>query len=186
MMQQRRNLRVCFSLSALAVFVLTAQFVAAGSLGWDDLKIRILPDSSFALVEYQEGGGKIRHCPFKDTNGKVDYEQLIYVLGTLDEEQWVDAKNEAIARRNLESYYDPFVEALRNKGLDEPIDLNRAGLTQLVALPRIGPVLAVRIAEKRSELEGFQAIDQLKDVKGIGQGTFNGLKFYVQIRFSSE
>ncbi len=173
-------------LACLVFAMLTADPSAAAALGWDDLKVRLLPDSSFALVEYREGGGKIRHCPYKDANGKVDYEQLVYVLGVLDQEEWADPKNETVARRTLEAYYDPFIQKLRQQGLDEPIDINKAKLTQLIALPRIGPVLAVKIARKRDAKAGFESIEELKEVKGIGQGTFNGLKFYVQIRSSSQ
>lgn len=166
----------------VALFLVMTGPVSAREPGWDDLKIRLLPDSSFALVEYTEGGKKIRHCPFKDANGVVDPEQLIYVLGTVGEERWDDPGKEADARRTLESHYDAFIQNVRRQGLEAPIDLNEAGLTRLVALPRIGPVLAVRIARKRAALGGFESIEQLKEVKGIGQGTFNGLKFYVRIQ----
>ena len=190
MIRQSGVLRCACLLGCLAVFLLMASPSVAQEpgqepsqeIGWNDLTIRMLPDSSFALVEYTEEGNKIRHCPFKDANGVVDHDQLIYVLGTLDQEKWDDPGNEAVARRNLESYYDPFVRKVRQEGLADPIDLNDAGLARLVALPRIGPVLAVRIAEKRNELGGFETIEALKTVKGIGQGTFNGLKFYVRIR----
>jgi hypothetical protein len=186
MIQHRLILKRACLLGGLVILALTVRPSTAGALGWEDLKVRILPDSSFALVEYRDGGGKVRHCPFKDANGTVDYEQLIHVLGTLENENWVDPRNEAVARRKLESFYDPFIQEIRRKGLEEPIDINTAGLTQLVALPRIGPVLAVRIAEMRETKDGFESIEELKEVKGIGQGTFNGLKFYVQIRRTSE
>lgn len=166
----------------LALFLMMAAPLSAQEPGWDDLKIRMLPDSAFALVEYTDDGRKIRHCPFKDANGVVDHEQLIYVLGTVGEKDWDDPEKEAAARRTLESHYDPFIQKVRQQGLETPIDLNKAGLTRLVALPRIGPVLAVRIARKRAALDGFDTIDQLKEVKGIGQGTFNGLKFYVRVQ----
>ncbi len=182
MIQRCLPLRRTCLLGCLVILTLTARPLAARALGWNDLKVRMLPDSSFALVEYRDGGGKVRHCPFKDTNGDVDHEQLIYVLGTLNEEEWVDPGNRAVAKRKLESYYDPFIQNVRRNGLDEPVDINRAGLTRLVALPRIGPVLAVRIVRKREAKDGFESTDELKEVKGIGQGTFNGLKFYVQIR----
>jgi DNA uptake protein ComE-like DNA-binding protein len=172
--------------ACMVLLLLMVHPSSSAAMGWPDVRVRILPDSSFALVEHSKGGGKIRHCPFKDANGEVDYEQLVYVLGILDEESWAEPQNEAVARRNLESYYDPFIQKIRQEGLDEPIDINEAMLTQLVALPRIGPVLAVRIARKRAELGGFDAVEQLKTVKGIGQGTFNGLKFYVQIRSTSQ
>ncbi|MBL7195934.1 MAG: hypothetical protein ISS64_06510, partial [Desulfobacterales bacterium] len=77
--------------SVLVLFILSES--SAICQGWTDLRIRLLPDSSFAVVEVKTGK-KIRHCPHHDSNGKIDEEQLIYVLGTLDRETWLDPKNE--------------------------------------------------------------------------------------------
>src|SRR5262249_29214238 len=53
----------------------------------------------------------------------------------------------------------------------EKIDVNRAGLEELQRLPGIGPALARRIVDKREQLGGFERIEQLRQVSGIGAKT---------------
>jgi competence ComEA-like helix-hairpin-helix protein len=147
--------------------------------GWSDLDIRTLPDSSFAVIEVDEYGTKIRHCPHHDLNGKLDEEQLIYVLGTFHNEEWVDPQNKKVARKHLEKHYDKFMAKIRKKELQEPLDINKATLTELVMLPNIGPVLAVKIVEYRNNQVQFELIEDIKKVEGIGQGTFNAIRHYI-------
>ena len=87
--------------------------------GWTDLTIRLLSDSSFAIVESGEAGKKLRHCPYHDLNGKLDEEQLIYVLGTLERETWLDLKNSDAAKKHLENHYDKFIRKIMEKGCRE-------------------------------------------------------------------
>ncbi len=148
--------------------------------GWSDLTIRLLSDSSFAVVEV-ETGKKIRHCPHHDINGRLDEEQLIYVLGTLDGETWLYPKNEEIARKHLESHYDKVIARIMKRGLHDSVNINKAKLTELVALPQIGPVLAVKIVEYRDTRFIFATIEDIMKVEGIGQGTFNAIKHYISV-----
>ncbi|MBE3583267.1 MAG: helix-hairpin-helix domain-containing protein [Limnochordaceae bacterium] len=53
-------------------------------------------------------------------------------------------------------------------GGPERIDLNRASLADLDALPGIGPALAERIISYRNEKGPFISVDQLVEVPGIG------------------
>lgn len=48
------------------------------------------------------------------------------------------------------------------------LDLNRATVEELEALPGIGPALAERIVALRSEVGRFRAVDELERVPGIG------------------
>ncbi|MDT4919728.1 MAG: competence protein ComEA [Pseudonocardiales bacterium] len=57
-----------------------------------------------------------------------------------------------------------------------PISLNSAGLDQLETLPGVGPVLAQKIIDWRTENGGFTSVDQLTDVSGIGEITFADLE----------
>ena len=69
----------------------------------------------------------------------------------------------------------PVDPAGRRSGPDGPVDLNRAGVADLEALPGVGPVLAQRIVEHREQYGPFGAVDELQDVPGIGPVIFDGL-----------
>ncbi len=56
------------------------------------------------------------------------------------------------------------------------IDINTATVSELETLNGIGPVKAREIVEHRERHGPFQSIDQIKDVKGIGEATFTKIK----------
>ena len=56
------------------------------------------------------------------------------------------------------------------------INLNSATLEDLDSLPGIGPVLAQRILDYRTQHGPFSSINQLTDVSGIGDATFADLE----------
>jgi competence ComEA-like helix-hairpin-helix protein len=49
------------------------------------------------------------------------------------------------------------------------VDINTASGSELAALPGIGRAMAERIVEKRKSIGGFSAVEELKEVKGMGQ-----------------
>ncbi len=55
------------------------------------------------------------------------------------------------------------------------VDLNSADVTTLETLPGVGPVLAQRIVDWRTEHGGFSSVDELGEVSGIGEKTFADL-----------
>jgi competence protein ComEA len=62
-----------------------------------------------------------------------------------------------------------------------PIDLNTATLQQLDTLPGVGPVLAQRIVDWRSEHGRFDSVDQLQEVSGIGPSRLADLRSLVTV-----
>lgn len=56
------------------------------------------------------------------------------------------------------------------------IDLNSCDSLLLETLPGIGPVLSVRIIKYRNLLRGFVSVDQLQEVYGLPEETFNLIK----------
>ncbi|MCI9445318.1 MAG: helix-hairpin-helix domain-containing protein [Oscillospiraceae bacterium] len=52
-----------------------------------------------------------------------------------------------------------------------PVDINAAGLDELQRLTGIGPALAQRIIDYRGEHGPFRSVEDLLEVKGIGEAT---------------
>ncbi|WP_232327300.1 ComEA family DNA-binding protein [Herbidospora yilanensis] len=61
------------------------------------------------------------------------------------------------------------------------VSLNTATVDQLDRLPGVGEVLAQRIVEYRDTNGGFQSIEQLREVEGIGEAKFADLKDQVTL-----
>jgi competence ComEA-like helix-hairpin-helix protein len=57
-----------------------------------------------------------------------------------------------------------------------PLDLNRATSAQLEALPGIGAVKAAAILAVRDARGGFETMDQLESVRGVGPALMNKLR----------
>ncbi len=63
-----------------------------------------------------------------------------------------------------------------------PININTASQAELETLPRIGPAIAGRIIEYRSAHGPFARIEDIKNVKGIGDATFDAIKDYITVK----
>ncbi len=61
-------------------------------------------------------------------------------------------------------------------GEEGPVDVNRAGASELERLPGVGPVLAERIVAYRDEHGPFATAEDLLDVPGIGEAKLAGLR----------
>jgi len=62
-----------------------------------------------------------------------------------------------------------------------PVDLNTADVAALDALPGIGPVLAQRIVDRRTQSGRFTSVDQLDEVAGIGPAMLARLRDLVRV-----
>ncbi|WP_346426245.1 helix-hairpin-helix domain-containing protein [Actinobaculum sp. 313] len=61
------------------------------------------------------------------------------------------------------------------------VNINTATASELQELPGIGPVLADAIVAWREENGGFSAPEELMEVSGIGQATFEKLRDHVVV-----
>ncbi|MCL5407202.1 MAG: helix-hairpin-helix domain-containing protein [Patescibacteria group bacterium] len=61
------------------------------------------------------------------------------------------------------------------------IDLNTATTEELDKLPNIGPARATDIISYREENGGFQTIEEIKNIKGIGDKSFEDLKDLITV-----
>ncbi|MBI4444375.1 MAG: ComEA family DNA-binding protein [Acidobacteria bacterium] len=66
------------------------------------------------------------------------------------------------------------------------IDLNTANLSDLEALPGVGPVTAEKILRFRIKNGPFKRVEELMNVRGIGERKFRKLKPYITVSSSGQ
>lgn len=74
-------------------------------------------------------------------------------------------------------------EALKEEELNKSsklINLNTASINDLMSLPGIGEVYAQRIIDYRAEKK-FEQIDEIKNISGIGEKTFDKIKELITV-----
>lgn len=64
---------------------------------------------------------------------------------------------------------------------DPRIDLNHASEEELCTLKGIGPTKAAAIVAYRKSYGGFVCIEEIMEVKGIGEGTFEKIREFIYI-----
>jgi comEA protein len=61
------------------------------------------------------------------------------------------------------------------------VNINTASAADLEALPRIGPKVAQRIVDFRTQNGNFKKIEEIMKVKGIGEKLFNRIKDLITV-----
>ncbi len=79
------------------------------------------------------------------------------------------------------SHIEIYIPCEGEASLPQKIDLNRADPWLLEALPGIGETRAQAIVDYRNENGSFKRIEDLLQVKGIGQGTLEKIKDYITV-----
>ncbi|MBM3777244.1 MAG: helix-hairpin-helix domain-containing protein [Acidimicrobiia bacterium] len=62
-----------------------------------------------------------------------------------------------------------------------PINLNTASAAELETLPGVGATTAARIVEYREKSGGFKKVEELMNVRGIGEKSFLKLKAMITV-----
>jgi competence protein ComEA len=113
---------------------------------------------------------------------KADESQINFAAHVQDEMViYIPAKGEINANLSPELSSIPSTATGSSKETNK-ININKADETELQNLPGIGPSKAASIISYRNENGPFQTIDDLKNISGIGDKTFEKLKESIMVQ----
>jgi len=121
-------------------------------------------------------GGLIKFLTKKHNDIRVYKLQKEETIGTPQSSQ----KTEQVYEQK--SDIDMIIDKSINPEQDKKIEINTATIPELDRLPGIGPVKAKSIIDYRERIGGYKDLEQLKDVRGIGDKTFDAIKDSVYIK----
>ncbi len=90
-------------------------------------------------------------------------------------------KQNDLLRAQLSQNSEPQVAGVVTENESDKININIADASELDKLPGIGPAKAADIISYRDSNDGFQSIEDLTNVKGIGDKTFENLKDLITV-----
>lgn len=95
-------------------------------------------------------------------------------------EKVTDGQKITIPTKNKNDVLDG-IASKKSSNNDELININTATESELTKLPRVGASTAKKIIEYREKHGKFKTIDELKNVSGIGEKTFEKLKDKIKV-----
>lgn len=110
---------------------------------------------------------------------------LIVAAGGLLESADNDAINKDVLLSDQNYFYIPPISVFMNDcepAIAEKININQATVEQLATLSFVSDSLATKIVQYREENGPFQTIEQLKNVSGIGQATYEKIRDFVTLK----
>lgn len=116
--------------------------------------------------------------------------QVIQMAGGILPEGAGNYVNQAATVMDGEQLYVPFQSEVEMEGMDlnrqedgeSGVNINTAGLEELMTLPGIGESKAQAIIQYREEHGDFQNIEELTNISGIKSGVYEKIKELVRIR----
>jgi len=160
-------------------------------IGFTETEIKVL---LFLILVFTAG---LAYKEYKLSPEKVDYTNFDYSaeeklfkqlnddekppIGGSEDDVYIDSKQEVLDF-NTSNFHKK--EAVKLPGL-KSININTAGLKDLVILPGIGEKTAAKIIEFRNLKGGFNNLKELLEVKGIGKTRFNNIEKFLYIEQSN-
>lgn len=150
----------------LVILFLVALFIA-GYVYVEFIKPVKAPENKFIDYTHEDS--------LFDYYNSLDYSDTDNDSETLKNEK---IKNDVLELNDTITYVKKDVESLEEKS----INLNTANANELTRLPGIGEKTAEKIIELRTERGKFKNLEELLDVKGIGEVKFNKIKNFLYIK----
>ena len=139
--------------------------------------ILILSEGARIADAIEKAGGETKEADLDEVNLAYILQdgQKIYIPNKKDKE---NQENKVYITK--ESGNNVIIEnGEESKKMNEKININTASQAELEELPGIGEAIANRIIEYREENGKFNKIEDLLNVKGIGDAKFADIKEYV-------
>ena len=103
--------------------------------------------------------------------------QKIYIPSKKEKEA-----NEGKVYITTESGNNVIIKDKVEGGKKQKVNINEAKQEDFEELPGIGPSIAKKIIEYREQNGKFTSIDELQEVKGIGEAKFENIKEYITVK----
>ena len=137
-----------------------------------------LPKGARIIDAIEEAGGETEEADLSQVN-------LAYELQD-GQKIYIPNKNEQISEYiTSNSGNNVIIEGSssqnQKEGENEKVNINTANQTELDSLPGIGASIAQRIIEYREENGNFKSIEELQNVKGIGDSKYADIKDKITI-----
>ncbi len=141
-----------------------------------------LPQGSRVFEAIDSAGGLKANADTKNLNlaQVLNDGEKIYVLTKEEAVSSADSAN-SVSKTSGEGVTNTKTNVGVTSTKTDMVNLNQANSQALQTLKGVGPSTAERILEYRKQYGAFKSIEELKNVKGIGEKTFEKLKNYIYV-----
>lgn len=155
----------------------------------EKIVIHIIGEVNKEGIVYLEAGSRIVDA-IKEAGGatkEADLSQINLAYELQDGQKiYIPNKNEKISEYITRSSGNNVIieennSSVQTEGKENKVNINTANVNELDSLPGIGPSLAQRIIEYREENGNFKSIEELQNIKGIGESKYSDIKDKVTI-----
>lgn len=141
--------------------------------------ILILPEGARIADAIDASGGPTESADLDEVN-------LAYVLQD-GQKVYIPSKEDKVKLESRAyimsgSGNNVIVQEVNEKGGNKKVNINTATQSELENLPGVGEAIASRIIEYRQQNGKFSKVEDLQNVKGIGDAKFNNMKEYVMVQ----
>lgn len=138
-----------------------------------------LPEESRIADAIEQAGGVTEEADLDQVNLAfvLSDGQKIYIPNKKEREA-----NEGKVYITAESGNNVIIKDKIEGGKKQKVNINEAKQEELEELPGIGPSIAKKIIEYREQNGKFTSIDELQEVKGIGEAKLENIKEYITVK----
>ncbi len=130
------------------------------------------------VMAYMSLGSPHVYVDEQSTSSATQVSRTISVLSTTDK---LSTQNTDSGNAVSTSAADKETKSQNEVSVQYPINLNTATMEQLETIDGIGESRAYQIIAYREKLGGYTSVEQIKDIKGIGNAIFDRIAPYLTV-----